>query len=243
VRTFEDQVRWLGKNGYTAISLDALFAYLEEGGPLPDKPVVITFDDGYAELETTASPVLAAAGFRHTHFLTTGKLGGTTDWVETAPDLPLLRPEAVTAMARRHGPLVDFQAHGKDHRSMEGIAPEAAHGEVRHSIETIEALTGEPVRYLAYPFGDYDERTPGLMRELPLKASFTVNRGLVFPGQDLHLLPRVEVFANDFGFDFRSKVRRGWSPLASARIKAGRALERAHALLGALRRRALGGRA
>jgi glycosyltransferase involved in cell wall biosynthesis len=225
VKTFTRQVRWLKDNGFTALSLDALRDYLERGTPLPTRPVVITFDDGYRDLKSWASPILAAAGFRHTHFLTTGRLGGVTDWVETAPDLPLLTPDDVREMTARHGDRVDFQAHGENHTSMDGLDRERARSEVQRSVAAIEALTGQPVGYLAYPFGDYDEHTAGRMRELGLKASFTVDRGLVRPGQDLQLLPRVEVFANDFWFDFRLKVRFGFSPLASLRIAAGTTIE------------------
>ena len=129
-------------------------------------------------------------------------------------------------MAARWGDLVDFQAHGDNHVSMEGLPRDRARSEVLRSVETIESLTGRKVAYLAYPFGDYDRETPAVMRELPIESSFTVDRGLCRPGQDLHLLPRVEVFANDFDLDFRLKVRFGWSPLASLRIAVGTLLEK-----------------
>jgi peptidoglycan/xylan/chitin deacetylase (PgdA/CDA1 family) len=226
VRVFARQMRWLKAHGWEAITLDRLLAYLQRGEPLPPKPVVITFDDGYQEHRHTATPLLAELGLPHTHFLTTGKLGATTDWVVTAPNLPLLSPEDVRQMAVEHGEVVDFQPHGHHHTSMEGIDPETARREVLESIRTVEQLSGRPARHLAYPYGDYDERTPALMRELPLESAFTVNRGMVRPGQDPFLLPRVEVFANDFWFDFRFKLRLGWSPLSSLRIYAGGLLER-----------------
>ena len=205
--------------GYQALSLDALCDYLEHGAALPDKPVVITFDDGYSELETTATPILARAGFPHTHFINTGKIGGATDWIEAAPDLPILSAEQISRMAAEHGGLVEFQAHGRGHLFLPKQDRETVLEEVRHCIEVLRPLTGRPVRYMAYPFGEQDPTTRAAMRELPLRGSFTVDQGLCRPGQDPHRLPRVEVFTTDSALDFRFKVRYGFSPVVTARRK------------------------
>jgi peptidoglycan/xylan/chitin deacetylase (PgdA/CDA1 family) len=216
---FHEQMRWLAARGYRAISLDELYDHLVAGAPIPPKPIVITFDDAYAELEHTATPLLAELGFPHTHFVNTGKIGGTTDWIRSAPDLPILAAETLRRMCARHGRLVDFQAHGRGHLQLNRHPAETVRAEVRHCIETLEPLTGRPVRYMAYPFGEENAATRDVMRELPIRCSFTVAQGLCRPGQDLHGLPRVEVFARDTWLDFRFKVSRGKSPIATARRK------------------------
>ena len=217
VARFRRQMLWLKKHAYQAISLDALHGYLERAAPLPPRPIVITFDDAYAELETTATPLLAELGYPHTHFVNTGKIGGTTDWIKTAPDLPILAPQAIRRMAGRHGELVAFEAHGRGHLQLNRHDAATVRDEVRHCIEVLEPLSGRPVRYMAYPFGEQSRETREVMRQLPIRCSFTVDQGLCRPGQDLHHLPRVEVFSNDLPFDFRFKVRYGFSPIARAR--------------------------
>ena len=55
---FEADLKYLKKNGYTAITADTLIRYHEDGEPLPDKPVMITFDDGYLSYLEYAVPLL-----------------------------------------------------------------------------------------------------------------------------------------------------------------------------------------
>jgi peptidoglycan/xylan/chitin deacetylase (PgdA/CDA1 family) len=227
VERFRRQVAWMRRRGYQAIALDALYDYLDHGAALPPRPLVITFDDGYRELETTATPILAEAGFPHTHFINTGKIGGTTDWIQVAPDLPLLSAEQIRRMAGRYAGLLEFQAHGRSHLFLPRQNRETVVAEVRHCIEVLEPLTGRPVRHMAYPFGEQDERTREALRELPIRCAFTVDRGLCRPGQDLHRLPRVEVFTHDLAVDFRCKVRIGHGPIDTLRRKVKRVCRKA----------------
>jgi glycosyltransferase involved in cell wall biosynthesis len=227
VRKFRKQITWLRRRGYRAITLDELYDHLDRGAPLPPRPVVITFDDGYRELETTATPILAEARFPHAHFINSGKIGGTTDWIEAAPDLALLSAEQIRRMAEQHAGLVEFQAHGRGHLFLPRQDRRTVLEEVRHCIEILEPLTGRPVRHLAYPFGEQNERTRAALRELPIRCAFTVDRGLCRPGQDLLRLPRVEIFARDPAFDFRWKVRIGHGPLDTLRRKLKRIARRA----------------
>ena len=101
--------------------------------------------------------------------------------------------------------------------SFEDIDGAASLTEVEHCFEVLAPLNKRPINYLAYPYGEYREETPDLMRQLGIRCSFTVDQGLCRPGQDLQLLPRVEVFVHDFPIDFRLKVTYGWSPIATSR--------------------------
>ncbi len=219
VSKFEKQINWLKKNEYQTISLDDLYAYLTTGDPIPPKSIIITFDDGYAELKKTATPNLVSEGFHHIHFINSGKTGKTTDWVEKAPDLPILSDNDIKEMLKVHGDLVDFQAHGVNHLSCEKLENDAVLQEVEDCIKTLESVANRPIWYMAYPYGEYRKETPMIMKTLPLRCSFTVDQGRCKPGQNLHLLPRTEVFTNDFFIDFIFKVKYGWSPIASTRSK------------------------
>lgn len=73
--TFERQMRLLKENGYTTVSFDELISFVEQGTPLPEKSVVITFDDGYTSNYTYAFPVLRELGFKATIFAIGSSIG------------------------------------------------------------------------------------------------------------------------------------------------------------------------
>jgi peptidoglycan/xylan/chitin deacetylase (PgdA/CDA1 family) len=72
---FETHVRRLSRWGYTGITAATWAGHLDRGEPLPRKPVVITFDDGYAALADYAFPVLRRYGFAATIYIVTRRLG------------------------------------------------------------------------------------------------------------------------------------------------------------------------
>ncbi len=214
---FKRQMLWLRKRGYASISLDNLYSYLDHGAPIPSKSVVITFDDGYRELKTTATPFLAEMGSKPTHFINSEKLGKTTDWVKVAPDLPILTCDDLREMSGAYGQMVDFQAHGETHLSLKNQTPSTIFKEVQGCIGTLESLHHQPVRYFAYPYGDFDDVTLKTLSTTQLRFAFTVARGLCQPGQDHKLLPRVEVLTHDLFIDFILSLSFGWSPFIKLR--------------------------
>lgn len=215
VKRFTRLMALLRRWRYRPITLDQLLDHLEHGGPLPRRPVVITFDDGYKDLKATATPLLARLGFAHTHFVNTGRLGGTTQWVAEAPDIPILDRRDLQQMIADHGDWVDFQAHGQTHRSFAGLDRLTLEREVLDCQASLETIVGRPVRYVAYPYGEYDDAVTETLASLAVRGSFTVDQGLCRRGQNPHRLPRVEIFAGDTTLDFALKLRFGWSPISS----------------------------
>jgi len=79
---FERHVRWLARRGYTGICPADWVRWRREGKGLPDKPVLLTFDDGYVDLVEHALPVLRRYGFGAAVYVVTGQFGGTNAWDE-----------------------------------------------------------------------------------------------------------------------------------------------------------------
>jgi len=196
VKRFFRQISWLKRSGYQAVSLNALCDYLDYGAEIPQRSVVITFDDGYLDLKETAVPLLAKMGYCHTFFLNTNRLGKTADWANGAATLPILSGRDIREMGRDYGEYVSFQAHGRDHLDLTQLSPQMKIQEVAECIDSLAKIVHNPVQYMAYPYGKYDDDTPEIMRALPMRGSFTTDQGLCRPGQDFHLLPRVEVFSS-----------------------------------------------
>ena len=81
VEEFEAQMAYLEESGYTTITPDQLRDFLTDGTPLPEKPVLITFDDGYKDNYTNAFPILKKHHMTATIFLVTDYIGRFEQWM------------------------------------------------------------------------------------------------------------------------------------------------------------------
>ena len=79
---FEQQIRWLARRGFQGICPRDWLQWLREGKGLPDKPILLTFDDAYADTAEYALPILKKYGFGAAVFVVTERLGGTNTWDE-----------------------------------------------------------------------------------------------------------------------------------------------------------------
>ena len=144
---FEAQIRALSEAGYTGVSFDELQAYVLRGEPLPDKLVVITFDDGYRSNYTLAYPILQKYGMKATIFLIAGDVG---------------KPHKLTRAQLTElvqSGLVSIQSHGWSHRNMAALSPLALLWELVRSQSAIFTLTGRFPVALSYPNGNSSART------------------------------------------------------------------------------------
>ncbi|MDX2016980.1 MAG: polysaccharide deacetylase family protein, partial [Planctomycetota bacterium] len=145
---FAAQCQYLRDAGYTAIDTRQLVDALTAGTPLPDKPVLITFDDGWAHQYTDALPIMERFGLRATFFVyTNGANAGRAGGYMSYDDL--------RDILRRGG---DVQSHTVSHPMLSRLALMDLDRELSASKRELELKLGRPVEYLAYPFGDVDER-------------------------------------------------------------------------------------
>jgi peptidoglycan/xylan/chitin deacetylase (PgdA/CDA1 family) len=113
----------------------------------------ITFDDGYEETLRLALPVLEARSLPATVFVVSSLIGGKAIW-NKQPQALLTR----TQLLDLHSSGIFIGSHGRTHRRLSTLEPQAIHDEVHGSREELEHLLGAPVRFLAYPHHDFDAR-------------------------------------------------------------------------------------
>lgn len=153
---FRAQMDWLKTNGYQTITLTQLIYALNIGWPpLPDRPIILTFDDGYADNYENAFPILREAGFIGTFFILTD----VTDRSE---------PGYMTwdMLREMHEAGMDIEVHGREHVEMVGQDRDWLTYHLLGPAQTIEANLGYRPRFLAYPSGQYDAFTIQMAREL-----------------------------------------------------------------------------
>lgn len=179
---FAAQLDRLLAEGYTAVSLYTVIDALQRGAPLPDKPVVITFDDGYRDNYENAFPLLHARSMPATIFV-------VTDFIDEQ------RPEYLTwDMAREMLQAgISIESHGRNHFSLAGRDDDYLVWQALGSLETVEYELGIRPRFVSYPAGEYDQRTIDIFQSANYWAGVTTVQGATLNNAQLFELPRIRV--------------------------------------------------
>jgi peptidoglycan/xylan/chitin deacetylase (PgdA/CDA1 family) len=195
---FARHMRALAKRGLWACTIDDFAAWLEGGPALPAGAFLLTFDDGFLGVYDHAAPVLLQLGWPAAVFLVSTLLGAQDVWRRTESaeihTYPLLGLSEINAM-RRSG--FAFHSHSRTHADLTRLGDEALHEEIAGSKTELEALLGEAVTYIAYPFGRYEGRVSRMVRAAGYRAAFSVESGFNRPGMDAYRVRRIDVFGTD----------------------------------------------
>lgn len=176
---FDAQLTWLTQQGYHAVTLQQLFDHFADDAPIPERPVVITFDDGYDNFYTAALPLLAKHKMVATLFVITGKVGqpGYITWEQT---------KAIAQAGMEIG------SHTITHPDLRNVEAKGLQSELGDSQRILEERLGIPVRFFAYPGGRYSDQTLAAMSRYYRGAVTTIS-GVATPCQDRLLLHRIRV--------------------------------------------------
>lgn len=193
---FAQHMAHLSGRGYQGLTIGELEAALHPGGPsLPEKPVVITFDDGFADFQSAALPVLESHGLASTLYVTTGHLGGTARWMvrEQEQDRPLLSRQQLHDVVERG---VEIGAHSHTHPRLDELSAAESREEIRRSKDVLEQELQRPVRSFAYPHGYHSRRVREQVIEAGYTSSTAVRHALSSTDDDVFALARVMVLAD-----------------------------------------------
>lgn len=204
---FARQVSILSRLGCQTVSPQELLAAHHDGGTLPRRAVVITFDDGFRDCLRHAAPVLHDAGFRATMYLVAGLLGATSRWMaEEGVNLPLLSAAEANELEQAG---VECQSHALTHPRLATLPADAIAREMSRSRALLEDKLGHEVRHLAYPHGSYDERVQAQARDAGYLSACTTRPGKALPCDHPMALPRVKVDGRDRTGTFLTRLITG----------------------------------
>jgi peptidoglycan/xylan/chitin deacetylase (PgdA/CDA1 family) len=186
---FAAQLDYLRSAGFTTMTAAELSARLADGiGPLPDRPIVLTFDDGYADFHSRAMPLLDRHGFTATLFVTTG-------WEQdaglrrSAPGRMLNRTQLAEAAAAG----VEIAAHTRSHPQLDQLPERLVREELGASKRWLEDEIGLAVPGLAYPFGYSNARVRQVAREAGYRYAHAVDNATASQRADPFAVPRLTV--------------------------------------------------
>ncbi|GCE19632.1 polysaccharide deacetylase family protein [Dictyobacter kobayashii] len=141
---FSQQMDYFKELGYHTITFNQLFSALYYDGPLPSKPIIFSFDDGYVDAYTNAFPILRAHGYSGMFYIITGKVGwaGQASW-------PQLSEMLANGM--------QMGSHTIDHRALGDVwqlSPDDARHELAQSRQDLESHLQTVIQQFCYPAGD-----------------------------------------------------------------------------------------
>lgn len=205
---FRRQMAYLKRAGYRIIPLTELSGRLNNGKEWKDKPVVLTFDDGFRDSYLNALPVLRAYGFPATVFVVSGLMGQTNKWMAKrgCPERDLATADELRDMAENG---IDIGSHTMSHAALDAVDPETMSREVSVSKEEIEQRLGKQVRFFAYPYGRLNEAARDAVAAAGYAAACSTRSGFNRAGADPFILRRLEVYGTDSLWRFALKLAWG----------------------------------
>lgn len=202
---FRLQLAGLLALGYRVWPLRAMLDQVRQGGPIPPRALVVTFDDGYECVYTQAFPVLKELGVPATVFLATGFLGQQDpfpfdEWSAAGSSrvtADAWRPLTIAQAAEMADcGLVELGSH--THQHVDYRRREASFADDLHtSLAALDRHFGQTDATFAFPFGYFDAALSTVAREAGLLGALTTVNDLVRPGDDPFALGRLTVFDDD----------------------------------------------
>ncbi len=176
----EKQLKYINDNKFTTITIRELYDYLKNNKPIPEKSIVITFDDGYMNNYTEAFPILKDLNMKATIFCVGNSLDGSY----------YLSHEAIKEMSD-YG--IDIESHTVNHVHLDTLSYDEQLLELKKSKEILENITGKEVLSIAYPFGDYNTDTVKAAKQAGYSLGFTTNLGLSDRSDNIFELDRIYI--------------------------------------------------
>ena len=223
---FLQQMGYLATHAYRVITLERLGHALVSGETLPERSVILTFDDGFADNYTQAYPILQRFGFPATIFLTVGFIGTDVLPVLSGPHRPA-RPLSWSQVHEmgRHG--IGFGSHTLTHPSLPRLGTEELRQEVYGSRLLLEEKLARDIPFFCYPKGEVTAPVKAAVQQAGYLGACSTYPGPIRSQSDLFALPRTYIGRDDTLGDFRKKLGGAYDLLHTGvqlwrRIKSGR---------------------
>lgn len=177
------QLEYIKYQGYITLSMNEVENYILDNQPIPEKSILITFDDGYMDNYYNAYPILKELNMKATIFCITSELDGSY----------YLSEEALKEMSQNN---IDIESHTVNHLHLNKLTYDEQLKEMSDSKTKLENITGKKVTSIAFPFGDYNEDSVKAAKNAGYSIAFTTNKG--FADRDDNPLELNRIYVNSY---------------------------------------------
>lgn len=166
--------------GFTTITMRQLWAGLSGVAPLPEKPLVLTFDDGYWDAHAHAAPLMLSRGMTGTVFVVSRFVGQASylQWGDA---------RALNAAG------IEIGCHTATHANLSLFGRDVQEAEIKEATEAIEANIGVRPTSFCYPFGRLNNLTPRILEEYGYHTAVTTSDAVVQYHSNPYRMGRVRV--------------------------------------------------
>ena len=165
---FARQMRWLRRHGFQTVTQRQLFGALMHGWPLGERPIMITFDDGYRDVFYKAAAVLTRLRMQGTAYVISDRV--------VNGDRTFLSAGLLRALEHRG---IEIGSHSVSHSDLTQLSDREVLAELMESRHSLERWLRHPVQWLAYPFGAHDGRVERLARRAGYVLAVTTEEGTI----------------------------------------------------------------
>lgn len=173
VKQFVSHMEILNRQGFAAIGFDTLYAKDFDASQLPEKPVLITFDDAYRSVYEQAFPILAQFDMKATLFVVSQCIGAYNRW---EADTTIERLDLMSASELNEVVAAGWEigSHSQTHCDLVNCRPEQRQQEIQHSKEDLERLFSAEIKTFAYPYGRHTSDVVACVKRSGYKGAVSI---------------------------------------------------------------------
>jgi len=194
IEKFKEQMQYLKDNGYHTITLTDLYKYHMRQRPIPEKSVVLTFDDGYENNYTAMFPVLKKYNFKATIFVITSTIDRYKKFLTSKQ---LIEMDKYS---------VDIESHTVNHDNLKLISKDDQLKTLAQSKKYLEKLLNKKINFIAYPYGGYSNSAIESVKRTGYTMAFTTVDSWSSKNDGLLSIHRVDISSSRNLKSFKTRI-------------------------------------